>query len=252
MGRALGYFADGDETDRPELNKCPDCACFFDGDTCPLCGKVCPDEYKAGNRKPVKKTKRSSGGSQRTQFIDWYYSWWFIALMILFFPIVGLILLFTSPHTKKSKIIATVIIVIYVLFFRLGGIYSLLSLSDLIGNYKLAHPGITAAELKTEAESVDPSDFLHYPDAYKDRYVKMELTVVTSVGDSSDYTKYYVCTPDGTNRVLVRDCMKEDKLRLLDGETVTVYGIAAGEKTVWLTGELSAPCINMYAAEIEK
>ena len=28
MGRNLGYF-DSDELDRPELNKCPECECYF-------------------------------------------------------------------------------------------------------------------------------------------------------------------------------------------------------------------------------
>ena len=36
MGRMLGAFADDEELDRPDLNKCPDCNCFFDGDFCPL------------------------------------------------------------------------------------------------------------------------------------------------------------------------------------------------------------------------
>ena len=39
MGRLLGSFADREELDRPDLNKCPDCKCFFGGDNCPICGK---------------------------------------------------------------------------------------------------------------------------------------------------------------------------------------------------------------------
>ena len=58
MGRMLGSFADDTELDRPDLNKCPDCKCYFAGDTCPLCGKVCPEEMRAGNRKPVKVKKQ--------------------------------------------------------------------------------------------------------------------------------------------------------------------------------------------------
>jgi hypothetical protein len=56
MGRMLGAF-DSDEIDRPDLNKCPDCGCFFLQDTCPICGKLCPEEMRAGNRKPVKLKK---------------------------------------------------------------------------------------------------------------------------------------------------------------------------------------------------
>ena len=39
MGKLLGAH-DSYELDRPDLNKCPDCGCFFDGDNCPLCGKT--------------------------------------------------------------------------------------------------------------------------------------------------------------------------------------------------------------------
>ena len=34
MGRSLGYH-DSDELDRPELNKCPDCECYFASEDLP-------------------------------------------------------------------------------------------------------------------------------------------------------------------------------------------------------------------------
>ena len=41
MGRfgspQIGYLRDNDDNDIPELNKCPDCGAFFDGDICPIC-----------------------------------------------------------------------------------------------------------------------------------------------------------------------------------------------------------------------
>ena len=58
MGRMLGAFDDDVELDRPDLNKCPDCNCFFAGDNCPICGKVCPEHMRAGNRAPVKPQKK--------------------------------------------------------------------------------------------------------------------------------------------------------------------------------------------------
>ena len=67
MGRSLGYF-DSEELDRPELNKCPDCECYFASEECPLCGKVCPEAFRAGNRAPVKK-KKHKNSSGRVQFI---------------------------------------------------------------------------------------------------------------------------------------------------------------------------------------
>ena len=68
MGRMLGSY-DSDELDRPDLNKCPDCGCFFAQDECPLCGKPCPEEMRAGNRKAVK-VKKTKAGSERVSFIN--------------------------------------------------------------------------------------------------------------------------------------------------------------------------------------
>ena len=50
----LGAFADDEGFDRPDLNQCPDCKCFFEGDNCPLCGKECPENMRAGKRPAAK------------------------------------------------------------------------------------------------------------------------------------------------------------------------------------------------------
>ena len=65
MGRMLGAFADDGELDRPDLNKCPDCNCFFAGNNCPICGKECPEEMRAGNRAPVKPKKQPSAKAKK-------------------------------------------------------------------------------------------------------------------------------------------------------------------------------------------
>ena len=86
MGKLLGAYDDIDN-EREDLNKCPDCECFFAQDVCPMCGKPCPEEMRAGNRKPVKqKKRRRSSGSGRVTFVEWYHSWWFIAIMMIFMP----------------------------------------------------------------------------------------------------------------------------------------------------------------------
>lgn len=105
MGKLLGSHA-SDELDRPDLNKCPDCLCFFAGDNCPLCGKECPDDMKAGNRAKVKpRKKKRNPNSGRVTFIPWYHSWLCIILMMFVMPIVGIILLCTSPYRTRTKII---------------------------------------------------------------------------------------------------------------------------------------------------
>ena len=44
MGRMLGSHDNPEEINRPDLNQCPDCLCYFHDDHCPLCGKLCPKE----------------------------------------------------------------------------------------------------------------------------------------------------------------------------------------------------------------
>ena len=120
MGRMLGSFADDNELDRPDLNKCPDCDCYFSSDACPLCKKICPEEMRAGNRKPVKQKKRRSQGNGRVTFLEWYQRWWFIILMLWLFPILGIILLATSPHEKRKKWIVGGIFIAWTLISYVG------------------------------------------------------------------------------------------------------------------------------------
>ena len=44
MGRKADTRDYNSNMDHPDLNKCPDCECFFAGERCPLCGKLCPEE----------------------------------------------------------------------------------------------------------------------------------------------------------------------------------------------------------------
>ena len=73
MGRMLGSHG-SEELDRPDLNKCPDCGCFFSSDNCPLCGKPCPEEMRAGNKVRIVygRTDYGYGGFARkvTQYRD--------------------------------------------------------------------------------------------------------------------------------------------------------------------------------------
>ena len=113
MGRMLGAFDNPEELDRPDLNKCPDCECFFAGDSCPLCGKVCPEEMRAGNRKPQKKTRRRKGSSYgRVTFVEWYHSWWCILLATVCMAPLGIILMLTSPYKTIWKVLFTVAVVL--------------------------------------------------------------------------------------------------------------------------------------------
>ena len=109
MSTDLGYFSDQDAVDYPDLNKCPDCETFFAERNCPFCGKECPEEFLAGNRKKVKVKRRRSSGNGRVQFVPWYYSTWFILIMLVFQPLIGLILTWTGVWKTGWKVLATVL-----------------------------------------------------------------------------------------------------------------------------------------------
>lgn len=114
----MSRFSDTSVNDYPELNKCPDCETYFASDTCPLCGKLCPEEMRAGNRKlnkkPLRDPYRKSSG--RVRFVPWYYSTAFILVMLVFMPPVGLFLAWSGGWKKVWKVIVTVVIVGYLAF----------------------------------------------------------------------------------------------------------------------------------------
>lgn len=113
MGRfgspQIGYLRDNDDNDIPELNKCPDCGAFFDGDICPICKKVCPEEMKAGNRRPPKKRKKREKSNYRSVPTDLYHQTWFIIIALFISRLVGIILVWTSDWKKWVKVVVTVI-----------------------------------------------------------------------------------------------------------------------------------------------
>lgn len=113
MSAPLGYFSDNGAVDYPELNKCPECETFFASLNCPLCGKECPEEMRAGNRKRVKvKKQKRSYNNGRVQFVPWYLSTWFTLVMLIVQPIIGLILTWAGYWKKPWKIVATVWVVL--------------------------------------------------------------------------------------------------------------------------------------------
>lgn len=253
MGRQLGSFADEDELDRPDLNKCPDCGCFFADLHCPLCGRECPEAFRAGNRRSVRHTRRRTGGSSgRVTFIEWYHSWWFIIAMMILFPILGIILLFTSPHKKSAKITVLTVAVVYTVVTSYGFfpmVSRLWNAFDHPVDQKLSREEYVAACAET-----DPETFYRSPDAFRGEFTRMEVTVIAKVVDSEGYyggeryyTYYVVQNAAGNIRFLLRDCQREGAQNLLTGDTVTVYGEGAGNVSFFgMDGTpYSAPCLNV-------
>lgn len=260
MGRFLGSY-DGEEIDRPDLNKCPDCGCFFAGDNCPLCGKECPEEFRAENRKPVKQKKRRGNSSSRTvTFIDWYHSWWVIALALFFFPVVGFVLLLTSPHKKSLKIGIGIAAVIWFILPYLGGV------GMLFGNLKgmMEKPvdtSLTREEYIAQCESITAEEFYRGGDEYKSRFVSVTLTVSKKFVDpeaeynGSLYPTYYICHDGSGNEfeIIVRDCIQDSSRNYIPGDVLTFYGEGAGEQTVYddTYSTHTAPTINVAYVSAE-
>lgn len=253
MGRMLGSFADDEELDRPDLNKCPDCNCFFAGETCPLCGKVCPENMRAGNRAPVKHKKRKkSSDSGRVTFIEWYHSWWFIAIMIFFFPIVGAILLATSPYKRSRKILFIVIAVVYMIISTIG-IGNIISQISDIWNAPV-NDSLSKEEYVSKCIPVTPEDICRSSDGYEDKFVSVKLRIVKKVTyqdkfyNSKDYVCYLCESENGSEyKIVLRDCLLENEQRFIAGDVITVYGEGAGECIAYdhEYTEYSAPCLNM-------
>ena len=255
MGRFLGAY-DGEEIDRPDLNKCPDCGCFFAGDNCPLCGKVCPEEFRAGNRKPIKqKKKRHSSSSRTVTFISWYHSWWVIILALIFLPIVGFILLLTSPHKKSVKITVAVIAVVW-------SVISYFGIGNIIGNItgmldKPVDTSLTKEEYIAACEKISAEEFYRGGDEYTDKFVSFTVIVDKKIVDpdaqynGNKYPTYYICHDESGNEfeIIIRDCVQDSSRNYIPGDQLTVYGEGAGEITLYdYSGdyaEHSAPSINV-------
>lgn len=224
MGRMLGAFDPEDDLDRPDLNKCPDCGCYFATDACPLCGKECPPDMRAGVRAAPKKKRKHTNTGGRVQFIPWYHSWWFILIMTLWMPPVGFVLFLTSPYRTRWKVIFCVVGALYTFFFYFGmGEILLNGCAD----ESYINTDLSEEEYKATCEAVEPEDY--YRSGATEGYFTMELTVVRCIASIDVYeAPYYLCRDPRNPSVelLLLDCREGDARRLLSGDRITVWGQA--------------------------
>jgi hypothetical protein len=238
---------DSSELDRPDLNKCPDCRCFFEGDNCPLCGKECPEEMRAGNRARVKPPKRRSGDSGRVIFVSWYHSWLCIILALIFMPIIGIILLATSPHKKSQKLAVVAIGVAWLLLSTFG--FSLLSgIFDLFD--KPVNTSLSREEYVAECDSVSVEEYYRHSERYEGDFLTVSLIVKEKCTDwdKRKYNTYYLCSDtEGKYQILIRDCSQDEVSNYIAGDVIIIYGEGADDKTVYGADyePVSAPCINV-------
>ncbi len=250
MGRMLGAY-DADELDRPDLNKCPDCGCFFATDACTLCGKICPPEMRAGNRAKVKKPKRSHS-SGRVQFIPWYHTWLAMIVISFIMPLAGLVLFVTSPYSRKVKIaVAAACVAVTVLYMGAGSlIWNSLFEGPLV-NDKLSRAEYTATCTEMTAEDF----YRHAMD--EGAYVTMDLTVAEQLpshwfGEADDVLFYRCTSADGKTAVILRDCILQDRVVLKSGDMIRVFGESAGLVEYYPTYERTEtlPCLNTAYCDI--
>ena len=261
MGADLGFFAEDRERDFPELNKCPDCETFFADECCPLCGRVCPEEFRAGNRKPVKQKKhRRTSGNGRVQFVPWYHTPAIIIIALIFMPVLGIILAWTGPWKKHWKIIATVLVVLsYLLPTILGFVFSF------TGMYEPATPPInlelSEADYRAACIAPDVEALYRTSNQYAGSCVRMEC-VVTEVSSTYFYdseevymeANLYLCSVrqgERTFEFFVADCREEGQTRLAVSDTITVFGEVAGEIEGAATGGMMTPRPGVYARFID-
>jgi hypothetical protein len=261
MSRLLGSFMDDNELDRPDLNKCPDCECYFPQDNCPICGKECPEHMRAGKRKAEPKKKSRNGRSTAVQYVDWYHRWWFLILMFVFLPLVGIILLAGSPRQKWVKVLVITLIVVGMIlsYFGIGTLYTVIT--EMID--QPVDTSLSYEEYIGKCQLLSGEDYYRQADKYEGDFVTITLKVKELFTDydgyynNSKYCDYLLCeytNENGDFEIIIRECVQKDKKRYIAGDSITIYGECAGNVNLFDVNykEISGPSINAAYIELNK
>ncbi len=245
MGRfgtpQVGFFADERDNDIPELNQCPSCGAFFEGDVCPICQTVCPENMKAGNRAaPPKKKKKEKPVGYRVKPV-FYLRTWFIILMLFTFRLIGIVLVWLSDWKEWVKVTVTVLALAggVLLTYLVFPLLSLLSPREPTVNFSISEEAYRA-----KCAEVGCEELLRDPQAHRGEYLKITATVETVKKRYSGGPDLLLLTDADGNRYVVTDYRKDGK-SLLTGDTVTVFGEFTGADISDLIGDhVVYPTVN--------
>ncbi len=247
MGRfgtpQLGYMRDDDDNDIPELNKCPACGAFFEGDVCPICKTVCPEEMKAGNRKPPSKNSKKKKKGKRIGYkvpLPLYQRTWFIVVALFVSKLVGIILVWTSDWKKWVKVIVTILALFgtylyFILFSFIQGLF-----------YKPSVPvyvdtSISESQYREKCTDSDYSALMRYPDKYAYRYIGEEFTVIKVTEGYEErygtYGDFILCNDTEGNGYVLFDCRTGRRAGILAGDTIRAFGQFGYVKAVSAIGD---------------
>ena len=186
------------------------------------------------------------------------HSWWFITIAMLIFPILGIVLLITSPYSKRKKAIFISIAAVYlaVSFIGIGNI-----LSNVFGLFENpVDTSLSKAEYIEKCEDVSAEQLFRSPKAYENKFLCITLEVYCEATyydrfNNETKDKYYVCYAVGDPKftVIVRDCIIDGSKNLARGDVINVYGEGGGECTVYDNFEYfshSGPLVNMAYIEM--
>lgn len=232
---------------------------------CPKCGKQNPDNqkfcgscgaplqvlppdqgysYTNGEYSEYQQPQNNFNQPQKTPF---YKKTWFIVLMCIFFPVVGIILLWVAKKPKNviARVIISIILALYA-FIEIGSLSTESSKSDTAsssitqtvdGEENENSESGTATEVspdeyKAQCQELNYNELMRNPDQYIGQKFKVTVQIFSASEKWSTGTYYKAYTDDGSGyyfdkMIWVFDKRDEDSdgyVKILEDDIVTFYG----------------------------